>query len=77
MTGAHYHALEHPTNDSTSKLLDRLQMPASVVEEMVRAVPDDVVRAIVRDNCPRAAPTPPAPKSTVDQLVERFGPPKA
>jgi len=32
------------------------------------------VRAIVGDHYQRAAPTPPTPKSIVDQLVEGFAP---
>ena len=36
--------------------------------------PTAVTRAIVRDNYRRSAPTPPAPKSIVDTLLEKFGP---
>jgi hypothetical protein len=32
--------------------------------------------AIVADNCRRAAPTPPEPKSKVDKLIEKFRPTK-
>jgi len=32
------------------------------------------IRAIVRDNYRRSAPTPPAPKNIVDTLLEKFGP---
>jgi len=40
-----------------------------------RAVPDSVVKAIVEDHYGRRwTPTPPPPKSIVDQLVEKFGP---
>ena len=46
----------------------------SAVAGLARAVPDDVVRAIVGDHYQRAAPTPPPAKSIVDQLVEKFGP---
>jgi len=46
----------------------------TAVEALVKAVPTEVVQAIVADNYKRAAPTPPAPKSIVDSLVERFGP---
>jgi hypothetical protein len=49
-------------------------VPASALADLARAVPTDVVRDIVRDNCPRAAPTPPAEPSLVDRLVARFGP---
>jgi hypothetical protein len=48
-----------------------------LIDAMARAVPTDVVKGIVGDHYKRAAPTPPAPKSIVDQLVEKFGPPKA
>ena len=65
------------TLTSTNKYLDRLTMPASALEAMTRAVPDDLVRAIVTDNCPRAAPTPRPQPSLFDQLVEKFRPPKA
>jgi hypothetical protein len=37
--------------------IDRLQMPQSTVDAMAKAVPTDVVQAIVRDNR-RATPTP-------------------
>jgi len=45
-----------------------------LIDAMARAVPTDVVKGIVSDHYKRAAPTPPAPKSIVDQLVEKFGP---
>jgi hypothetical protein len=41
--------------------IDRLKMPKSAVEALARAVPDDVVKAIVGDNYGRWAPTPPKP----------------
>jgi len=44
------------------------------MDAMAKAVPTDVVRAIVGDHYKRAAPTPPAAKSIVDSLIERFGP---
>jgi hypothetical protein len=44
-------------------------MPQSALDAMAKAVPDDVV-----DNYNRWAPTPPKPKSVVDELVERFNP---
>jgi hypothetical protein len=40
---------------------------------MAKAVPTDVVKAIVGDRYKRAAPTPRA-KSIVDELVEKFVP---
>jgi hypothetical protein len=60
---------------SSDKIIDKLRMPASAVADMARAVPTDVVKGIVSDNTRGWAPTPPAPKSIVDTLVERFGPP--
>jgi hypothetical protein len=47
---------------SSDNIIDRLQMPKSAVADMVRAVPDDAVRAIVGDHYKRSAPTPPAEK---------------
>jgi len=49
-------------------------MPPSATEAMAKAFPTDVVKGIVGDHYRRAAPTPPALKSIVDQLVERFAP---
>jgi hypothetical protein len=43
---------------STNKYADRFKMPPSAIEALGRAVPDDVVRDIVRDHYSRAAPTP-------------------
>ena len=54
--------------------IDRLQMPRSAIDALVKAFPDDVVRAIVGDHYQRAAPTPAPANSIVDQLVEKFGP---
>ena len=59
---------------SDDRYIDRLQMPQSAVADMARAVPTDLVKAIVRDNYRRSAPTPPAPKGIVDTLLERFAP---
>jgi hypothetical protein len=58
---------------SDEKYIDRLAMPKSAVEAMARAVPTDVVKGIVSDHTRGWAPTPPAPKSIVDTLLERFG----
>jgi len=49
-------------------------MPQSAVADMARADPTDVIKGIVSDNYKRSAPTPPAPKSIVDILLEKFGP---
>src|SRR5262249_56410259 len=54
--------------------IDKLSMPASALAALAKAVPTDVLQVIIRDNGPRAAPTPPAPKNIVDSLVERFAP---
>ena len=54
--------------------IDKLKMPASAVADLARAVPDDVVRAIVSDHYQRAAPTPKPKPSVVDKLLERFAP---
>jgi hypothetical protein len=56
--------------------LKRKILPALVAgaRAMAKAVPTDVVRAIVSDHYNRAAPTPPAPKSLVDSFIEKFGP---
>ena len=59
---------------SDDRYIDRLRMPASAVADMARAVPTDLVKAIVGDNYRRSAPTPPAPKGIVDTLLERFAP---
>jgi len=50
------------------------RMPLSATDAMARAVPTDVIKGIVSDNCRRSAPTPPAPKGLVDALLERFAP---
>jgi len=59
---------------SDDRYIDCLRMPASARDAMASAVPDDLVRAIVGDHYRRSAPTPPAAKSVVDSLVERFAP---
>src|SRR5262249_47866372 len=51
--------------------VDKLAMPASALAAMAKAVPTDLVQDIARDNCPRAAPTPPAPKNIVESLLKR------
>ena len=59
---------------SDTKYLDQFSLPRSATEAMAKAVPSDVVQAIVQDNMRRWAPTPPKPKSVVDELVEKFNP---
>jgi hypothetical protein len=59
---------------SSDKIIDKLAMPQSTVADMARAVPTDVIKGIVSDNYRRSGPTPPAPKSIVDTLLEKFGP---
>jgi hypothetical protein len=51
--------------------IDRLKMPQSAVDALARAVPDDIVRDIVRDNYHALVPTP--EPSLVDRLVAKFG----
>jgi hypothetical protein len=53
--------------------IDRLKMPASAVADLVKVVPDQLVKEIVADHYRRAAPTPTRPKSLIDALVEKFG----
>jgi hypothetical protein len=53
--------------------IDCLKMPASAVADLVKAVPDQLVKEIVADHYRRVAPTPPRPKSVIDALVEKFG----
>ena len=47
---------------SSDKIIDRLAMPQSTIDAMAKAVPTDVVQAIVGDHYRRAAPTPPKPE---------------
>ena len=53
--------------------IDKLTMPQSAMDALVKAVPDQLVREIVADNYRRAAPTPARPQSLIDALVEKFG----
>ena len=53
--------------------IDKLTMPQSAMDALVKAVPDQLVKEIVADHYRRAAPTPPPPKSVIDALVEKFG----
>jgi hypothetical protein len=50
--------------------IDRLKMPQSAVDALVKAVGDDLVRSIVADHYKGVVPAP----SQVDRLVARFGP---
>jgi len=45
---------------SSDKIIDKLAMPKSAVDAMAKAVPTDLIQAIVNDNR-RAAPTPTPP----------------
>jgi hypothetical protein len=54
--------------------IDKLAMPASVVDALVKALSDQLVRDIVADNYRRAAPIAAPPQSVTDALVERFAP---
>ena len=53
--------------------IDRLRMPQSAVVDLVKAVPDQLVKEIVANHHFRDAPTPTHPKSVTDALVEKFG----
>jgi len=61
-------------SNSDNKYLDQFQLPASARAALTRTVGDDLVKAIVSDNRRGWAPTPPKPKSVVDELVEKFNP---
>jgi hypothetical protein len=52
--------------------MDKLTMTRSVLDALVKAVPDQPVKEIVADNYRRAAPTPTRPQSVIDALVKRF-----
>ena len=54
-------------------VVDKLQMPREALDRMVRAVPDEVVRALVGDHVKPAGAMEPN-KDLVDRLVEKFGP---
>ena len=58
---------------SDDRYVDKLTMPRSALDALVKAVPDQVVMEIAADHCRRAAPTPTRPKSVIDPLVEKFG----
>jgi hypothetical protein len=53
---------------------EKFTMPASALAALAKAVPTSVVQDIVEDHYRRAVPTPPAQKSIVDTLLEKFGP---
>jgi hypothetical protein len=61
-------------SNSDNKYIDQFSLPASAREALCRNVGDDLIKAIVSDNRPGWAPTPPKPKSVVDELVEKFNP---
>ena len=58
---------------SDDRYIDKLTMPRSDLDALVKAVPDQLVKEIVADHYRRAAPTPARPKSLIDALVEKFG----
>ena len=58
---------------SDDRYFDKLKMPRTALDALVKAVPDQLVKEIVADHYRRAAPTPPPPKSVIDALVEKFG----
>src|SRR5262249_23335363 len=47
---------------SEGRYIDRLRMPQSAIDAVAKAVPTDVVQAIVGDHYRRAAPTLPKPE---------------
>jgi len=55
---------------TSDKLIDHLQMPKSAVEAMAKAVPTDVVKAIVGDHYGRWAPTPPKSEPSESKPTE-------
>ena len=57
---------------SDDRYFDKLKMPRSALDALVKAVPDQVVKEIVADHRRGAAPTPTRPKSAIDALVEKF-----
>ena len=57
---------------SDDRYIDKLTMPRSAVDALVKAVPDQLVKEIVANHYFRDAPTPTHPKSVIDALVEKF-----
>src|SRR6516164_10849036 len=49
---------------SDDRYFDKLKMPRSALDALVKAVPDQVVKQIVADHCRRAAPTPLVPSDS-------------
>ena len=58
---------------SDDRYIDKLTMPQSAMDALVKAVPDQLVKEIVADHYRRAAPSPARPQSVIDALVEKFG----
>jgi hypothetical protein len=58
---------------SDDRYIDKLTMPRSALDALVKAVPGQLVKKIVVDNYHRTPPTPPRPKSVIDALVEKLG----
>ena len=54
---------------SDDRYFDKLKMPRTALDALVKAVPDQLVKEIVADHYRRAAPTPTRPKSVIDALV--------
>jgi hypothetical protein len=57
---------------SDHHIVDRLAVPREAFDQLVRVVPDGVVRARVADYVRPAAPAE-TTNSLVDKLVEKFG----
>jgi hypothetical protein len=58
---------------SDDRYIDKLTMPRSALDALVKAVPDQLIKQVVADHYRRAAPSPARPKSVIDALVEKFG----
>ena len=58
---------------SDDRYFDKLKMPRSALDALVKAVPDQLVKEIVANHYFRDASTPTHPKSVIDALVEKFG----
>jgi hypothetical protein len=58
---------------SDDRYIDKLTMPRSDLDSLVKGVPDQVVKEIVADSYRKAARTAARPNSVIDALVEKFG----
>jgi hypothetical protein len=58
---------------SDDQYVDKLTVPRSALDVLVKAVPNQLVKEIVADHYRLAAPTSARPQSVIDALVEKFG----